>query len=63
MKRKREIAKPKIDGWVVLKGRPIFACKTRKQAREYAKQHTVDEPIYNYIGKCINDYSTIILDV
>lgn len=60
---RKKLKKQKINGWVILKGRPIFSCKTRKQAREYAKKYSVNEPIYNYVGKCINDYHTIILDV
>jgi len=57
------MAKQKVDGWVVLRGMPLFACKTRKQAKKYAEKHTVDRPIYNYVGKCIDNYGKIILDI
>lgn len=49
--------------WVVIVGTPVFACKTRKQAREYAKEHKVNYPKYNYIGKCVKNFTQIILKV
>ena len=52
-----------IRHWVVIVGEPVFVCKTRKQAREYAKGNDVDAGKWNYIGKCINDEKQIILDI
>lgn len=52
-----------IKHWVVIVGEPIFACKTRKQARKYAKKNKVRYPRWNYIGKCIDKKRKIILDV
>ena len=50
------------EHWIVLKGRPIFTCRTRKQAREYIKKNSVHYPEYNYVGKCVKGFRQIILD-
>ena len=55
--------KSKIDHWIVIEGTPIFTCRTRKQAREYVKKHKVSYPKFSYVGKCINNYRFIVLDV
>jgi len=53
----------KADAWIVITGRPIYSCRTRKQARKYAKENIVDYPQYNYVGKCIKNYKQIVLNV
>ena len=57
------MAKQKVDNWIVLTGNIVFTCTTRKRARKYAKEHKINYPQYNYIGKCTNNFSKIVLDV
>lgn len=63
MRGKEKQMKVKDYNWIVVVGTPIFTCKTRKQAREYAKKNKATYPQYNYIGKCTNNFTKIILDV
>ena len=51
-----------IDSWIVLEGRIVYSCRTRKQARAYAKKYPAERG-YNYVGKCIKNYRNIVLDV
>ena len=56
--------KSKINHWVVIVGSPVFTCRTRKQAREYAKKHQIMwRPKFNYVGKCINNHRSIVIDI
>ena len=60
----RKRKKPKIDQWIVLEGKPVFTCRTRRQARKYRKTHKVERSKgWSYVGKCVDNYSRIILDV
>lgn len=52
--KKMKIPNSKIKWWMILDGTPITATKTRKLARETAKDiKTENEPKYRYIGKVI----------
>lgn len=63
-KRLRKRKKHKIDGWIVIEGKPVFTCRTRRQARKYAKKHReIVREHYSYVGKCVDNYSKIVLDV
>lgn len=59
----------KIDRWIVIEGKPVFTSKTRKQARTFIKKNKITKkdklicPKYHYIGKCVDDYHRIILDI
>ena len=52
-----------IEHWVVITGSPVFTCKTRKQAREYAKQHKARTYEYNYVGKLPKSKRMIVLEL
>lgn len=52
-----------IDRWIVMEGRPVFTCRTRKQARAFFKKNKVHYPKYQYVGKVSDEQRKIILDV
>lgn len=54
-----------INAWIIIQGKPIYTCRTRRQARKYVKtlSKRKDGEPYRYIGKCIKGYRQIILDV
>ncbi len=56
--------KRKTGGWIVIVGKPVFVCRTRRQARRYVKEHKIKRGNgYNYVGQCTNKYRKIVLDV
>ncbi len=57
--------KIKADRWLVMEGRPVYSCRTRKQARKYAKKQRkrIAYPEFVYVGKCFDSQHKIVLDV
>lgn len=52
-----------INSWIVIRGQPLFSCRTRKQARKFAKENKSKYPQFTYVGKCIKGYNQIVFDV
>ena len=55
----------KADRWIIIKGYPIFSCRTRKQVRRARKQLEKEKGKYEYryIGKVFDKQRKIILDL
>lgn len=51
-----------IDSWIVMEGKLVYSCKTRKQARAYIKKNKTQLRQFVYVGKCRRNYRIIELD-
>jgi len=70
-KSKAKIGNLEIKQWVVFEGKPVFVCRTRKQARAEIERlsclnqrclNATKQHCWRYVGKSVNNHHNIILD-
>ena len=60
---RKDVKSVKADRWLVITGRVVYSCRTREQARQYARQNKFKYPQYNYVGSCFDKRRKIVLDI